>query len=110
MEIITCTAPSMLFILSIINIYIFMGNHIIKNTRNLNRLITQAKSESDHLASNKSQLLQIESLSLQIYENYLTTISEQEKINKNILSLKLKLEENLATSDYYNDVSCLRHT
>ena len=80
-----------------------MGNHIIKNIRNLNRLITQAKSESDHLASNKSQLLQIESLSLQIYENYLTTISEQEKINKNILSLKLQLEENLATSDYYND-------
>ncbi len=103
MGIITCTVHSMLFILSIINIYIFMGKHIIKNTRNLNRLITQAKSESDHLSSNKSQLLQIESLSLQIYENYLTTISEQEKINKNILSLKLQLEENLATSDYYND-------
>ena len=35
MEIITCTVRSMLFILSIINIYIFMGKHIIKNTMNL---------------------------------------------------------------------------
>ena len=59
MEIITCTVRSMLFILSIINIYIFMGKHIIKNTMNLNGLIAQAKSESNHLSSNKSQLLQI---------------------------------------------------
>ena len=103
MEIITCTVHSMLFILSIIYIYIYMGKHIIKNTTNLNQLITQAKSESNHLSSNKSQLLQIESLSLQIYENYLTTIVEQEKINNNILSLKLQLKENITTSDYYKD-------
>ena len=93
----------MLYILSIININIFMGKHIIKNTKNLKRLISQAKSESNCLSSNKSQLLQIESLSLQIHENYLTAITEQEKINDNILSLKLKLEENITTSGYYKD-------
>ena len=80
-----------------------MGKQLIKDTKHLKQLITQAKSESNHQSSNKSQLLQIESLSLQIHENYLTSISEQEKINDSILSLQLQLEENISTSDYYKD-------
>ena len=80
-----------------------MGKQLIKDTKHLKQLITQAKSESNHQSSNTSQLLQIESLSLQIHENYLTSIIEQEKINDSILSLQLQLEENISTSNYYKD-------
>ena len=103
MEIITCTVHSMLFILSIINIYIFMGIQVIKDTKHLKQLITQAQSEGSLQSSNSSQLLQIESLSLQIHENYLTSIIEQEKINDTILSLQRQLEEDISTSNYYRD-------
>ena len=80
-----------------------MGKHLIKNSKDLKQLITQAKSESNRLPSNKSQLLHFESFSLQIHENYLATLAEQERINDNISSLKLKLEESIATSGYYKD-------
>jgi hypothetical protein len=80
-----------------------MGKQLIKDTKHLKQLITQAKSESNHQSSNISQLLQIESLSLQIHEKYLTSISEQEKINASILSLQVKLDVNIRTSDYYKD-------
>ena len=80
-----------------------MGEYKINNTKHLKALITQAKSESLCLSPNKSQLGEIESLSLQIHKNYLTAISEQEKIGKNILSLESKLEESIANLEYYKD-------
>ncbi len=80
-----------------------MGEFKINNTKHLRALITQAKSESNCFASNKSQLHEIESLSLQIHKNYLTAITEQEKISKNILSLETNLEESIANLEYYKD-------
>ncbi|MBC8312562.1 MAG: hypothetical protein H8E72_09670 [Candidatus Marinimicrobia bacterium] len=76
---------------------------MIKDTKHLKKLITQAKSESNRISSNKSQILQIESLSLQIHEKYLTSVSEQIQLENKISSLQLKLEENSTASDYYKD-------
>ena len=80
-----------------------MGIQMIESMKHLTSLISQAKSESSHLSSNKSQLSQIESLSLQIHDKFLTATTEEERIKKNILSLQLKLEENTRISDYYKD-------
>ncbi len=80
-----------------------MGKQLIKDTKHLKQLIAQAKSESNHQSSNASQLLQIESLSLQIHEKYLASTIKQEKINDSILSLQLQLEENISISNYYKD-------
>ena len=80
-----------------------MGKQMIENIKHLNILISQAKSEASHLSSNKAQLNQIQSLSLQIHEKYLTASCEQERIEKNILSHRLKLEENSHDLDYYRD-------
>ena len=80
-----------------------MGKQVIKDTKHLKKLITQAKSELNQQSSNKSQLLQIESVSLQIYQNYLTSISQQQTIDDNILSLQLQLDERTTILDYYKD-------
>jgi len=80
-----------------------MGKQMIENIKHLHNLISQAKSEASHLSSNKAQLNQIQSLSLQIHEKYLTASCEQERIEKNILSHRLKLEENTHDLDYYRD-------
>jgi hypothetical protein len=76
---------------------------VINDTKHLNKLINQAKSESSHLTSNKSQLLRIKTLALQIHDHYLNTISEQNEIDDKIRNLQLRLEENNANNDYYKD-------
>ena len=80
-----------------------MGKQLITDTKILKQLISQAKAELKLQSSKTSQLIQIEPLSLQIHENYLTSIAEQEKINDSILSLQEKLEENVRNSLYYKD-------
>ena len=61
-----------------------MGNAIIKDKKHLSALIIQSKSESKCIASNKSQASQIETLALQVYDNYLNAIDKVQKINKQI--------------------------
>lgn len=80
-----------------------MGKGIIRDTKHLNKLINQAKSESSYLSLNKSQLLRMKTLSLQIHDHYLNTIAEQNEIIDKIRRLQLRLEENSTNSDYYKD-------
>ncbi|MDB3868786.1 hypothetical protein N9263_01835 [Candidatus Marinimicrobia bacterium] len=80
-----------------------MGRYVIKDTKNLNELIRQAKSETSHISSNETQILRIKTLALQIHDHYLSTISEQNEINEKIRNLELSLHKNNADFDYYKD-------
>lgn len=76
---------------------------MIKDKKKINTLISQAQSESIYLSSNKTRFHQIESLSLQIHDKYLTTSMNQIEIEKNILTLQLTLDENSNKLRYYGD-------
>jgi len=76
---------------------------MIKDIKKINTLISKAQSESIYLSSNKRHFQQIESLSLQIHDKYLTASIDQREIEKNILILQLSLEENSNKLRYYGD-------